>query len=53
MFLLHGNTETLLYHIWECHFVKTVWIRLKVTFSNELHFFFNYNFSFFNINEGE
>ena len=28
--------ETLLHHLWECHFVKTMWIRLKEALNNAL-----------------
>ena len=28
--------DTLLHHLWECHFVKTLWKRLKEAFNNAL-----------------
>ena len=47
--------ETLLYHLWECHFVKTLWIRLKETLNNALktNILLQPEVFIFNIYEGE
>ena len=47
--------KTLLCHIWECHFVKTLWIRLKEAFDNahQTNIPVQHEFLMFNIYEGE
>ena len=47
--------ETLLHHLWECHYVKTVWIRVKESLNNysQTNILLHPQKVIFNIYEGE